>query len=366
MAVKKAHAVAFCTAILLGGCSVAEDALFPSLQAADPAADKVEVYPSAGGAASVETVAATPLAAAPNTGTFVGAKAASLRSELGQLQQTLARQNAELNAIRSETIQDSQRYHGTVAAINARLQVGTTPGNPILMQQWKEAQSELDQISGDILRMNRLSTEVGSTSSMAAYLLNAVQAARGLSGAVEEDHRQLRVLEDEVNRTLVSIERLLSELAGDIMRQQQYVSNEKSDLNTLAVAIQSGQMYGSNLAVQLAPVPAAMAMAELPAAGDRPLVVIKFDKAKVQYESALYSAVKGALERRPAATFDVVAVSPRKGSPGQTALGATSARRNAETVLRSLTNMGLPPGRVRLSATQTDAAQSGEVHVFVR
>src|SRR5690554_6615284 len=47
MAVKKAHAVEFCTALLLGGCSIAEDALFPSLQAADPAADKVEVYPSA-------------------------------------------------------------------------------------------------------------------------------------------------------------------------------------------------------------------------------------------------------------------------------------------------------------------------------
>lgn len=369
MAMRMAQAVAVCTAVLLAGCSVAEDALFPSLKAADPAGERIQVYPSASApepAASTEVVTTTQLAAMPATGTFVGGKVAGLRSELGQLQSQLARQNAELNAIRSQTIQDSQRYHGTVAAINARLQVGTTPGNPILMQQWKEAQAELDQIGGDILKMNRLATDVGSTSSMAAYLLNAVQAARGLSGAIEEDHRQLRILEDEVNRTLVSIERLLSELAGDITRQQQYVSNEKSNLNTLAVGIQSGQLYGSNLAVQLAPAPAAMAMVELPSAGDRPLVVIKFDKPKVQYESQLYAAVKAALERKPAATFDVVAVSPRKGSPGQAALGATSARRNAESVVRSLTNMGLPPNRLRLSANQTDAAGSGEVHVFVR
>lgn len=374
MAVKKAHAVVFCTALLLGGCSFAEDALFPSLSAADPRpADTIAVYPSQAPAAApaqvssiVDVQTSVQMASAQPTGTFVGQKVAGLRNELAQLQGAVTRQYGELHATRTATVQDSQRYHGTVAAINARLQVGTTPGNPILMQQWKEAQGELDQISNDILRMNRLSTDVGSTSSMAAYLLNAVQAARGLSGAVEEDHRQLRILEDEVNRTLVSIERLLTELSTDINRQQQYVSNEKGDLNTLAVAIQSGQLYGSNLATQMTPVPASAAFADQIVPGDRPLVVIKFDKPKVSYETALYSAVKNALERRPSASFDVVAVSPRKGSPGQAALGATSARRNAESVLRSLTSMGLPPGRVRVSASQSDAASSGEVHVFVR
>ncbi len=347
---------------------MAEDALFPSLEAQQPAApsERIQVYPTAAAPVAAAAAPASLVAELPSTGTFVGQKVSSLKSELAQLQSTLATQGAELQAIRAQTVQDSQRYHGTVAAINARLQVGTTPGNPVLMQQWKEAQAELDQIGNDILQMNRLSTDVGSTSSMAAYLLNAVQAARGLSGAVEEDHRQLRLLEDEVNRALVSIERLLSELSGDITRQQQYVSNEKSDLNTLAVAIQTGQLYGSNLGVQLAPMPAAMTMSEAPGAGDRPLVVIKFDKPKVQYESALYSAAKSALERKPNASFDVVAVSPKKGSPGQTALGATSARRNAESVLRALTNMGLPPNRVRLSAIQSDAASTGEVHVFVR
>lgn len=358
--------MALCTAILLGGCSMAEDALFPSLKAEDPAPQRIQVYPSAAEATAAPVVSSGPANALATTGTFVGQKVGALKNELAQLQSTLARQAGELQTIRAQTVQDSQRYHGTIAAINARLQVGTTPGNPILMQQWKEAQAELDRIGSDILHMNRLSTEVGSSSSMAAYLLNAVQAARGLSGAVEEDHRQLRILEDEVNRTLVSIERLLTELAGDISRQQQYVSNQKSDLNTLAVAIQSGQAYGSNLGVQITPAPAALSMVEAPSAAERPLVVIKFDKPKVQYETALYSAVKSALERKPAAQFDVVAVSPKRGTAGQAALNATSARRNAETVLRSLTNMGLPANRVRLSAMQSEAAATGEVHVFVR
>lgn len=365
MAVKQAQAVVFTTALFLGGCSFAEDALSPSLAATDKQPTQTtRVYQTQVAAAPINLQTSSPTVA-PDTGTFVGQKVSSLKSELNQLQAMVQHQHGELQAVRDRTIEDSQRYHGTVAAINARLQVGTTPGNPVLMQQWKEAQAELDRIGNDIMSMNRLSTEVGSTSSMAAYLLNAVQAARGLSGAVEEDHRQLRILEDEVNRTLVSIERLLTELAGDISRQQQYVSNEKSNLNTLAVAIQGGQLYGSSLAVQFVPAPTATAsMAALPSS-DRPLAVIKFDKPKVQYEGALYTAVKQALERKPMATFNVVAVSPKKGSPGQMALGATSARRNAEGVMRALTSMGLPSNRVRLSASDSSSAATSEVHVYV-
>ena len=40
----------------------------------------------------------------------------------------------------------------------------------------------------------------------------------------------------------------------------------------------------------------------------RPLVVIRFDRANVPYEQALYTAVSRALERRPQALFDLVAV----------------------------------------------------------
>ncbi|MBY0432129.1 MAG: hypothetical protein K2Q10_13080, partial [Rhodospirillales bacterium] len=182
-----------------------------------------------------------------NTGTFVGQKVFSLRGDLQRLQATLTQHAQNLQRIRNDTISDSQRYHGTIAAINARLQVGTTPGNPILTGQWNQAQGELDKITEDVLKMNRLANEVSTASAFASFLLNSVQAARGLSGAVEEDHRQLRILEDETNRTVVSIERLLTELSSDIQRQQQYVAAERSNLNTLAVAVKNGQLYGNSL-----------------------------------------------------------------------------------------------------------------------
>ena len=368
MALKTTHAAALCAVLLAGGCSFAEDTLFPSsgeVQSTAPAN-----APPALGSTNFEVPGVTSGAA---TGTFVGSKVSSLRADLAALQDMLNRHNQALQAIRSDTVQDSQRYHGTVAAINARLQVGTTPGNPILTQQWNAAQGELDGISEDVLKMNRLANEVTNSSALAAYLLESVRASRQLSGAVDEDHRQLRILEDETNRTVVLVERLLTELSDDVNRQQSYVANERQSLNTLALAIKNGQLYSSPLAGNMggAAVPASydtpLTLSRGPlGGGDMALVTIRFDKANVNYESALYTAVKGALDRRPSASFDVVAVSPASTTPGAQALGATNARRNAESVVRSLTNMGLPSNRIRVSQTTSPAVNTGEVQVFVR
>ncbi|PKU26238.1 hypothetical protein [Telmatospirillum siberiense] len=373
MAFTKTHSVAVFAALLLGGCSFTDQALFPPLAQAPDATSSTAGATSAQPSAAVENTYAVPrVSSGQSTGTFVGQKVSSLRNDLQQLQSTLTGQAGQLQQIRNQTVQDSQSYHGTVAAIESRLQVGTTLGNPILVQQWNTAQGALDHINEDVLKMNRLSTDVASTSGLAAYLLDSVRAARSLSGAVDEDHRQLRVLEDETNGTIVMIERLLTDLATDVQRQQQYVSNERSNLNTLAIAIKNGQLYGASLSNVAYANPASLApgatQATSAAVGstERPLVVIRFDRQNIAYEDALYTAVKGALDRRPTAVFDVVAVSPSSGSPGTTALGETTARRNAEAVVRSLSQMGLPSDRVRVSSLSSPDATSGEVRVFVR
>lgn len=366
MALKTTHAAALCAVLLAGGCSFAEEALFPNSGTVQPAASQPVGQPSLG-QTSFEPPGVTAGAA---TGTYVGQKVSNLRGDLQQLQGMLARHNQGLQAIRNDTVQDSQRYHGTVAAVNARLQVGTTPGNPILNQQWNAAQGELDRINEDVLKMTRLANEVTSSSALSAYLLESVRAARQLSGAVDEDHRQLRILEDETNRTVVLIERLLTELSDDINRQQNYVANERTNLNTLALAIKNGQLYGSSFAGRPGAGPASfdapVAAPRAAVLADSPLVTIRFDKPNVNYEGALYAAVKGALDRRPSASFDVVAVSPSGSTPGGQALGATAVRRNAESVVRSLTNMGLPTSRIRVSQTTSAGANTGEVQVFVR
>jgi hypothetical protein len=98
----------------------------------------------------------------------------------------------------------------------------------------------------------------------------------------------------------------------------------------------------------------------------RPLVVIRFDRRDVPYEAALYTAVSRALERRPSAVFDLVAVSPNGGSDAETAHNADEAQRDAERVMRTLSKMGLPADRVTLSAMFSTGISDNEVRIFVR
>lgn len=308
------------------------------------------------------------------TGTYVGQKVMQLRGELVRLQGLISSHNAELQQNRAEMIQQSRLYHQIVASINARLQVGTTPGNPELIAQWNQAQGEIDKLDGAIAKLNRLTTATAGDASMATYLLDSTRAAYSLSGAVDEDHRQIAILEDEINRTVVLIERLLNELSEDLQRQNNYLAGERRNLQLLSVAVKNGELYGPSLYnrpfVTMGPTPTPMAAAGSPApqpqaiGNRRPLVVVKFDRQNVEYEQQLYAAVSQALDRKPDAMFDLVAVSPAKPGPGPSS--GVAARRNAEHVMRSLTNMGLPPARVTLSATNSAQIQINEVHLYVR
>jgi hypothetical protein len=314
--------------------------------------------------------AATPATPGSPTGTYVGAKVQSLRGDLQRLLDNINRHNGELQQVRQALAQDAAKYFGLVGTINSRLQIGTTPGNPELMAQWNQAQGALDHMSDDIAKLNSLANQAASDSSLAAYILESVKAAYALQGAVDEDHRQLRLLEGDVNRTVVLIDQLLNAISDDISRQTAYVSNERSNLVTLSLAIKNGELYGQNLANRAfssaAPPALAQRSSSLAASERRPLVVIRFDRPNVAYEQALYTAVRRALERRPDANFDLVAVAPNAGSPAQVALHTDASKRNAENVLRSLTTMGLPADRITLSATTSPSVQNNEVQIYVR
>lgn len=396
MSIRRSHLGVVVAALLLAGCSYADSvwstlsgedeeppkstsantgsgrvvAIPPSLAEANPQPTLSSNQPPALGTGNFTVQPVTP---GSPTGTFVGRQVQQLRGDLQRLQDNINRHNSDLQQLRQQMAQDSATYFGQVGQINSRLQVGTTPGNPQLIAQWNQAQSALDKMNDDIAKLNSLSNQAASDSSLAAYILESVKAAYGLQGAVDEDHRQLTQLENEVNRTVVLIDRLLNALSDDISRQSSYVSNERNNLVTLSVAIKNGELYGQSLANRAfssaAPASTAALRATAPSAGGadrRPLVVIRFDKPNVAYEQALYTAVSRALERRPNAAFDLVAVAPNAGSAAQAALNTDASKRNAQNVLRSLTNMGLPADRVTLSATTSGTVHSNEVQIYVR
>ena len=222
--------------------------------------------------------------------------------------------------------------------------MGSTPGNPELLAEWSQAQTQLTQIDADIATLNQLSAQVSGDAGTSAFILENIRAAYNLSGALEEDHRQLRLLEDEFNQNAIVIDRALLSLNNELNRQAVYVTNERTSLVQLAADINTGQSYaaGSSSARRVVAAVAPRAVASVtPAtfADKRPLVVIRFDKADVVYEPALYQALRLALERRPDATFDLVAVSPNEA-------GQAAARRDADAVFKSMTKHG-PAGGTR-------------------
>ncbi|MEX2630843.1 MAG: hypothetical protein WD341_12960 [Tistlia sp.] len=348
--------------LALGACAFGNQAVGPSLYGDDSYDDQ---SPLALGTSTFVPRGVTP---GRDTGTAVGSRIDELRDQLEALQDQIIEENSQLQTLRRQARQSAGAYHELKGRMNARLTVGTTPGNPELVEQWRKAQAELSQVDASINDMNRVAGEVDSSATLGAYLLQAIPATFRLSGAVDEDHRQLEILEDETNQTVVLVDRLESELTEDIARQSAYLSTERANLTATSVAIRNGEYVGVSLANRAYGVPAPAApQGAAPLVGRaRPLVVIRFDSPNVNYEPALFSAVSAALERRPNAGFDLVAVAPGSGSTGGVNLAAQTARQNAEKVLRSLTNMGLPADRLSLSSVTNPPATVGEVHVYVR
>jgi len=306
--------------------------------------------------------------------TVVGRKVESLRKELQTLQGNVVQLSERLASAQTNGQSQAAEYYANVATISTQLQAGTTPGNPRLIKRLSVARNSLESLAGSVAMLNDLALEISGASSMSGFLLESVRTTYTLSGAVEEDHVNLSQLEDNINAMAVAIERLQNNVNDDITRTVSYLSTERNNLRTLALAITTGDMIGKSLSnrpfssaqpanftnqggvVQSAPGTVA----------PRPLVKIRFDRANVAYEQPVYMAVNEALQRYPNARFELVAVHPSGVNTAEGAIESTRARRNAEKVLRSLTQMGLTMDRIDMSYMPSNEASTSEVHLYVR
>lgn len=213
----------------------------------------------------------------------------------------------------------------------------------------------------------KLSSEIIRTKNELNSLLDTIGETFLIPGAMEIDHENLKALEDQANQTVVSLNRLSSDVSAQIARQQQYFSTESQNINMLGTDIQSGSMVNARpqAAVSVPAAPALLsAAAYLPDAdlnGRRPLMVIRFNKKNVAYEQSLYKAVKAALDKRPNTNFEIVAVSPSNAKSGE-----TEAAKNADAVRNSLISMGLPESRIYSSKTKSASIQTTEVHLYLK
>jgi hypothetical protein len=327
---------------------------------APPTAAAPVAAPVAPGGAPVATITPVNIDAGPDTGTAVNKTVQSIRAQVAGLQQKLAANYARLTDLRNQGAGAAGSYQEAKAHITTRLQVGTTRGNPELVAEWNTAQGQLDSLSANVNALNALGTDVTNDSSTAHYALDQIGATFNVSGAVDEDHRQLQLLEDQTSQTIVMIDRLLKETSDAIQRQTAYLANERANLTTLAAAIKTGDFYGGGVSASLG------GGGLQSASAGAPLVVVKFDRPNVDYQQILYAALNQALQNRPGANFQVVAVSPTRGSAASVQIAQSTARRHAQDVMRSMTDMGVPATRLNVASTTDPSATASEVRVFVR
>jgi hypothetical protein len=406
----------------------ADDTATQTVSDTQPPATPVTPDPSLA-MANASADSADPLANfGPSSGTVVGNRSAALRDEVLRLRSSVNLNSNEFAILRTSGAAGAVQYHSTVAAITARLQNGTTKGNPILLRQWEEADASLGEVTSSLNKLNSLQVSIDADASVASYLLDSVQAAFDLSGAVDEDHDQLKLLHDEISRLVVQLDYLRNQTTADIQRQSSYLTTERANIQALAFAISRGELLGNSLAnrpviVNPAPV-ATMPYAVPPSSGcgascgpqtsaaptmpvsqgslgpepmspreymtengngspssnistnnsnvgmapsvGRLLVLIRYNQPNVDYTQQLSQAVGTAMERRPNAEFSIVAVSPASGDPAALAEEQQVAEKNADEVKRSLIQMGLSPSRITMSATQAQTAVTPEVHVYIR
>jgi hypothetical protein len=359
----------------LAGCADVDSMLFgdsgtapdesKSEAAPAPATTSYANVPVTSGSSAAPVATITPVSIEPgsDTGTAVSKSVASLRAQVSGLQGSLAQNAQRLADLRNSGAESASAYHEAKARITTKLQVGTTRGNPELVSQWNMAQSALDQLAGNINGLNALGTAVAGDASTAHYALDQITATFNVSGAVDEDHRQLSVLEDETNQTIVLIDRLLTEVSASVQRQTAYVANERANLTVLNSAIKSGELYGADLGTSSM---SATGSGNMFAYSGTPLVVIRFDHRDVDYQQILYAALNQALQSRPGAAFAVVAVSPTRGTAAAVQLAQTAAHRHAQEVMRTMTDMGVMASRLTVASATDPMATSSEVRVFVR
>ena len=286
------------------------------------------------------------------TGSVVSDQIRQLREQLIDIQSELDGENTRLQSFRTEARTASNRYASLSIGIDLRLREGASPGDAELRQQWQDAQAELGNVEEAVGKIDALQAQVYDTAVATDVLLDSVAASYKLRGAVDDDQRQLAVLQGEAEQTNGLIQRMVNEMRQDVTSANGYLAQQNSNLAALSTGIDQGKAVGTVAA-------AADATARgVALVGTRqPLIVIRFDRPNVDYEAVVYSTMSEALARRPDAIFDLVGLAP-----------AGAMTRNDDyvgRVYRSLIKMGVPPERLSLSATSSGQIQVDEVHIYV-
>lgn len=354
-------------AAILSGCAHSDDSFFSSLfgEHAHEVAISERDAAAAGIVLGATDFKPVEISSVDDTGTFVGQKVITFHNELKQLQKSIDENNDQLQKLRKSVVSDALQYHRTVGIMEAKLQVGTTPGNPRMLDFLNSAQNNIQSMNSNLSALNQLSAAVSADVANTDYLSEAIQSTYSISGAIDEDHANLRTLENEANQTSVLMHSLEDEISGDIARQQQYIDTANDNLANINEAIKTGSFGANSAAVYPRTSTSSIKRVNLVNSasqtarnmGERPLLSVNFANKNINYKDGLKQAVGNAVAKKNNAVFDVVAVNPLNGQ---------SAQSYASDVFQEIVALGVSADRVNISSRTDVNASNPAVLVFVR
>ena len=299
------------------------------------------------------------------TGTFVGQRVAAFRQELKQLEQAQKSNEKEFEKITANIASNSSLYQKTVSSVENKLQAGTTPGNPNMYAMLQQAQSNVQIMFGNANALDNLSSKTSDAVTSINYLENSIAAAFKISGAVDEDHKQLRDLQNKAATIAQKIAILNDNVTRAADFQQQNAVQASQEVNSLHDSIKTGSSAPVSTKIRSAsytPIahkskPIVRSAANV-TANRLPLFSVKFNNPNVDYREGLNTAVKSALARKTGAIFDVVAVS---NSAEQ-----DKVQQRATKIFNEIVALGANSDNINLNARISEKSPVAEIQVFVR
>jgi len=302
--------------------------------------------------------------------TYVGQRILEMQEEFLKLDADIKQGEDSFEELKFNGIKSAENYHSIVAAIAARLQIGTTPGNPVLLNQYEQAQTELAEVGAQGQNLVDVGNKIALFSTRVSYLLEQARSAKKLRGAVDEDHRNLSSFQDKLKRRNVDVLRTLEDLNETVRRRDIFLAAERRRLTQLANAISIGESFGLGLGT----------LGSLPAINDdknseqgkrsesisvspNPIAIFRIDE-QDNYEQNLFGAISATLDKAPESRFTLVAVSSSAGNPSEQAERAANARNDVSRLISSLISMGMPVDRISVSSLSVANVENTEVRLY--
>jgi len=300
--------------------------------------------------------------------TYVGQRIIEMEEEYSKLNDDIKGGEKNYEELRSSGIKSAENYHAIVAAIAARLQIGTTPGNPILLDQYEKAQTELADVGAQGQNLVDVGNKIALFSTRVSYLVEQARSAKKLRGAVDEDHRNLSSFQDTLKRRSVDVLRTLEELNNTVRRRDIFLAAERRRLTQLANAISIGESTGLGLGtINSLPVDESNGSNDGRrtdnSGSPNPIAIFRIDEQN-NYEQNLFGAISATLDKSPKSKFTLVAVSSSAGNASEQAERAANAKKDISKIISSLISMGMPADRISVSSLSVASVENTEVRIY--